>query len=111
MVMCLVVAGLTHMMWVNSGLGAQITINQVRESQVRMAAMSGIQHFLALSPSPDGYVHEGVIIPETPLTSRLSYAVTIHLLGDQRALVISRGLYRKAGKLVFEHPTKVLIEW
>lgn len=111
MIMCLMVAGLAHMMWVDSSLDTQITTNQLRESQVRMAAMSGIQHFLALDYNPDDYIHESVIVPETSLTSRLSYTVTIYILGDQRALLVSRGLYKKANKLVFEHPTKILVEW
>ncbi len=111
LVMSLMLAGLASVAWAMSELNAQITTNYIRESQVKMAASSGIQHFLALDQIPRHQGNNYIAIPETPLTARLSYIVTIYLLDDQRALVVSRGLYKKASRVLFEHPTRMVISW
>lgn len=95
------------MLWSSTNLETQIAGNKYRISQARLAAQSGISHFIALDIPPEE-VFENIVIPETRLSQKTSYKVEAVQLDDDKILVISTGIYKKAGRDLFEYPMRAI---
>lgn len=109
MVMAAVLSSICVSLWHAANLDSQIAGNTYRISQAKSAAQSGINHFLALDPDIED-TYFGIIIPETRLTPKTSYVVEIYRTVDGKTAILSRGLYKKAGKIIFQYPIRAAVE-
>lgn len=97
------------MLWSSANLDTQIAGNSYKISQAKMAARSGINHFLALNLDiEDAYY--GIVIPETRLTTKTSYIVEVYRTIDEKTMILSRGMYKKGNRIVFQHPVRAIVE-
>jgi len=97
-------------LWASVNTETQLTENVYRVGQAKMAAQSGINHFIALNLRRRELTSNQVI-PETRLSRTMSYYVNVFPLLDNRYLVISWGLYRKAHRVIFKYPIRAIIDW
>jgi len=95
-------------LWSTASLDSKIAINSYKISQARAAAQSGINHFMSLNLGIEDN-HDGIVIPETQLTSRLSYTVEAYVTYEGRVVILSRGLYRKGSKVLYQHPIRAVV--
>ena len=75
-----------------------------------MAALSGIEHFKRLEIINPQEL-QGLIIPETRLSSKTSYSVEVVQLGDKRLAVTSKGNYTKNNRILFFYPVSAIFEF
>jgi len=108
-----------------SSVNTQVAIdgNNHRIMQAELAACSGLNHFSALNltyselvrlsdQAPDKNLF--VIIPETALSSRTSYSVSVRLLPtpdhafSKKYIVESEGFFKKGSETISSHVSKAL---
>ena len=94
-------------LWSSVTTDQQIVENQYRITQARTAAQSGLSHFISLHLSDHELTAGNIVIPETKLSAKTTYAVEIRRQ-DENYVVLSTGFYKKAGETVFEYPIKAV---
>ena len=101
------------MLWSSANLDMLIAGNIRRVTQAKIAANSGINHFIALnldysSLRRQATLHDGVIIPMTRLSSKTSYLVKVDMTccAPERYIVKSVGYYRKGEEIIASHPVR-----
>ena len=94
-------------LWTSVEMESQIVSNKYRISQAKLAAQSGISHFVALNIEESDII-ENIAIPETRLSSKTAYRVEAISIGEDKMLVISTGIYKKSGQKLFEYPIRAI---
>lgn len=101
------------LLWSSANLDMMIAGNYKRVTQAKMAANSGINHFVSLNIDYDALYSQsvygdGIIIPMTQLSRTSFYLVEVDVLccGPNRYIVKSTGYYRKGEKVISSYPVK-----
>ena len=97
------------MLWETVSLDFKIVTNAYRINQAKLAAQSGLNHFMVLNTDVSEEDRR-TVIPETRLTSRTSYTVSIHESQHDLITVVSKGIYRKGQKIVFQYPIWAVVK-
>tara|TARA_Y100001938_G_scaffold136190_1_gene198745 strand:- start:1554 stop:1892 length:339 start_codon:yes stop_codon:yes gene_type:complete len=109
MVVAAIISSICLTLWYSTNIDAQIAGNTYKISQARFAAQSGISHFLALNPEVEDAYH-GIVIPETRLTSKTFYVVEIYRTVDGKTAILSKGMYKKGSRIIFQYPIRAAVE-
>lgn len=106
LVIATVIASTTTLLWSTTNIEMKITGNKYRISQAKMAAQSGINHFMLINRGTKENIVE---IEETSLSKNTSYKVDSFEITQDKILIISSGYYIKNKKRLFEYPIKVVM--
>ena len=96
-------------LWSAVNLDLMIAGNTKRINQAKMAASSGLNHFIALGLRPEQLAdisrEGGTVLSNTELTSKTFYNVRLEAIccDSERYIVKSTGYYKKGDKIIAEH--------
>lgn len=111
LVMSALIMSAVLMLWSTTDLDLQITANQRRISQARLAALSGVSHFTVAAFDLDNIEgEEAQLVPVTQLTAKTAYRVEAQAIEDGKVMVTSWGQYHKADNVIFEYPIRIIVE-
>ena len=95
------------MLWSSVNLDLLISGNSRRSAQAKIAAHSGINHFIALQENYENLV-DGIVIPMTRLSSKTFYKVEVDITccRPDMYIVKSTGYYRKGDRDIATYPVR-----
>jgi Tfp pilus assembly protein PilX len=99
-------------LWSSANLDMMIAANNKRINQAKIAATSGLNHFISLGLSPAQLANisreSGIVIPNTNLTSKTFYNVNLKTVccNSERYIITSTGYYKKGNKIIAEYPMR-----
>ena len=106
LVMSLMLMTVAGMLYTSSNTDMMLTTNIIRLNQAKLAAQSGINHYMALHPHS---LDDEVRIEETSLTSKTTYTVEVFNLSQISVLIVSTGFYKKNNKVLYTYPIRAVV--